>query len=114
MDDKDKLLILEFRKRFPPDAERHLKRTIVFGSRARGEAREDSDLDVVVLVDENTPELKKTLDDIAYKIMWDNDFKPIISMKVFPEDRFCSAAKRGFFLQARGRGRDFSVTDEVN
>ena len=65
--------------------------------RGQGAKREDSDLDVVVLVDENTPELKKTLDDIAYKIMWDNDFKPIISMKVFPEDRFCSAAKRGFF-----------------
>lgn len=96
MDDKDKLLILELKKRLPPEAERHLKRIIVFGSRARGGAREDSDLDVVVLVDEKTPELEKTLDDIAYGIMWDNDFKPIISMKVFSETEFRDATKRGF------------------
>ena len=96
MDDKDRLLILEFKKRLPPDAERHLKRIIVFGSRARGGAREDSDLDVAVLVDEETPELAKTLDDIAYKIMWDNDFKPIISLKVFSETEFYDATKRGY------------------
>jgi len=96
MDDKDKLLILEFKKRLPPDAERHLRRIIVFGSRARGGAREDSDLDVAVLVDGKTPELEKTLDDVAYGIMWDNDFKPIISLKVFSETEFHDAAKRGF------------------
>lgn len=96
MDNKDKLLILEFKKRLPPDAERHLKRIIVFGSRARGEAREDSDLDVIVLVDKKTSELEKTLDDTAYGIMWDNDFKPIISLKVFSEAEFYDATKKGF------------------
>lgn len=96
MDEKDRDLILEFKKKLPPDTKKHLKGIIVFGSRARGEAAEDSDLDVIILVDEKTPDIEKSLDDTAYGIMWDNDFKPIISLKVFSETRFRTAVKRGF------------------
>lgn len=67
-----------------------------YGSRARGDATEDSDLDLVALVDEKTPEIEQMLDDISYKLMWDHDFKPIISLKVFGEDRFREAAAKGF------------------
>ena len=69
---------------------------ILFGSRARGHAPEDSDLDLVALVDDKTPELEQAIDDVAYSVMWDHDFKPTISLKVFAEDRFNNAVARGY------------------
>ena len=96
MDNKDKELILEFKKRLSSDIEKHLQRLIVFGSRVKGEAAEDADLDVIALVDAKTPEIEKKLEDIVYQVMWDHDFKPIISLKVFAESQFNSALTKGF------------------
>lgn len=96
MDERDRALIEEFKKRLPAKVARHLRKIIIFGSRARGEATEDSDLDVIALVDEKTPEIEKHLEDAAYQVMWDHDFKPIISLKVFAESQFYNAVNRGF------------------
>lgn len=95
MGELDKALIEELKRRLPVDLLLHIRQMIMYGSRARGDATEDSDLDLVALVDENTPELEQALDEIAYKVMWDHDFKPIISLKVFTEERFRSAAAKG-------------------
>lgn len=95
MDERDRMLILEFKKRLPPVLKSHLKQLIVFGSRVRGEATEESDLDVIALVDEKTSEIEKKLEDIVYQVMWDHDFKPIISLKVFSESHFYNASKKG-------------------
>ena len=96
MDDRDKIVLAEFKRRISLENEKHVKRIIVFGSRVRGEAPEDSDLDVVVLIDEKNPEVVESLENIAYRIMWDHDFKPIISLKVFVESEFNDAVNRGF------------------
>lgn len=96
MGELDKTLIEELKQRLPQDVLHHIRRMILYGSRARGDATEDSDLDLVALVDENTPELERKLDEIAYSVMWDHDFKPIISLKVFAEERFRAAAAKGF------------------
>ncbi len=96
MDERDKSLILEFKKRLPSDVESHLKRLIIFGSRAKGEATEDSDLDVIILVDERTSDIERKLEDVVYQVMWNHDFKPIISLKVFSESQFSDALNRGF------------------
>jgi predicted nucleotidyltransferase len=96
MGELDKTLIEELKRRLPPDVLLHIRQMILYGSRARGDAAEDSDLDLVALVDENSPELEQKLDEIAYSVMWDHDFKPIISLKVFAEERFRAAAAKGF------------------
>ena len=54
MNNYDKDLIIEFKYNLPNEIKIHLRQLIVFGSRARGEALPDSDLDVVALVDEKT------------------------------------------------------------
>lgn len=74
----------------------HLKRLIVFGSMVTGQATEDSDLDVVSLVDDRSPEIECLLDDAAYRVMWDHDFMPIISLKVFSVAQFNAALNQGF------------------
>jgi len=94
MNAKDRELILDFKKRLPPETSSHLRRIVIFGSRARGQVSEDSDLDLLVLVDEKTPEIEKELEDIAYDVMWDNDFKPIISLKVFSDLQYKNALNK--------------------
>ncbi len=47
MNENDRELILKFKNRLPSDVKGRLKRIIVFGSRARGEAKEESDINVV-------------------------------------------------------------------
>ena len=96
MGEQDRLLIEEFKRRLPKEIASHIRQMIMYGSRARGDAGMDSDLDLVALVDENSPGLEQMLDDIAYNLMWDHDFKPIISLKVFSEERFRGAAARGY------------------
>jgi predicted nucleotidyltransferase len=96
MEEKDRQIVLELKRRLPADVRDHLKKLIVFGSRARGEGAEDSDLDLIALVDKKDAEIENKLDDIAYSVMWDYDFKPIISLKVFAESRFKNAAAKGF------------------
>lgn len=92
----DKALILEFKTKLPQGILSHLKKLIIYGSRVRGDASLDSDLDIVALVDKKNSDIEKKIDDIAYQVMWDHDFRPIISLKVFAEKQFYDAVKKGF------------------
>jgi predicted nucleotidyltransferase len=96
MNERDEALVKDLKERFPLHIKKQIKRFIVFGSRVRGETTEGSDLDIIVLVDEKTPEIEKALDDIVYQVMWDHDFKTIISLKIFAESKFNDAFSRGF------------------
>ena len=95
MTERDSRMVAEFRKRLPDDIKSQLRAILVYGSRARGDATEDSDLDVVALVENKTPEIERKLHDIAYGVMWDFDFIPMMSLKVFSDARFHDAAQEG-------------------
>ncbi len=45
----------------------------VYGSRVRGEATPDSDLDVYLVVTELTPALRRWIDEIAWEVGFNND-----------------------------------------
>ena len=96
MDNRDNEILAEIRRRLPEDIEATVKTLMVYGSRARGDATADSDLDVVALVEEKTAEIEQRLEDVVYGVMWDYDFTPVISLKVFAYDRFHHAAAMGF------------------
>lgn len=95
MNERDNRMLAEFRKRVPGDIQCQLRAILAYGSRVRGDATEESDLDVVALVENKTPEIERRLDDIAYDVMWDFDFTPIMSLKVFPYAQFHNAAQQG-------------------
>lgn len=46
-----------------------LRRVFLFGSRARGDAQEDSDYDMLVIVDRRTPELRNRILEIETQLM---------------------------------------------
>jgi predicted nucleotidyltransferase len=96
MEERDRNLVLEIKKRLPPDVMTHIRKVIAFGSRVRGQRDEDSDLDLLILVDRKAPELERKIEDIAYQVMWDHDFKPIISIKIFTEAGYLNSLKEGF------------------
>ncbi len=96
MTQADRDLAAALKLRLARAAPGHLRKVIVFGSRAQGRVQPDSDLDVAALVDHLTPTLESALDDQAYQLMWDRDFRPIVSLKVFAEDAFEQAARDGY------------------
>ena len=96
MSTKDKSIIIQFKERIPQNIRNQIARIIIFGSRAAGKAKLYSDLDVAVLVKRKTRKLEKSLDDIAYDLMLEYDFKPLISLKVFDLNYFNRCYKQGF------------------
>lgn len=96
MCERDRALVQELKRRLPTGLRSHLKKIIIFSSRVKGEAADESDLDVIALVDEKTPAVEKNLEDIAYQVIWEYNFKPIISLKVFSESQFYSAYNKRF------------------
>ena len=56
----------------------------LFGSKARGEGREDSDLDVMIELTVNDPAVVAAIDDIIYRINLDHDV--FISAVFFGKD----------------------------
>lgn len=64
-----------------------VKRVILYGSAARGELREESDVDVLVVVDRKDSEVVKKIEDIAFESMHRGVFisPVIIEEKVYQE-----------------------------
>jgi predicted nucleotidyltransferase len=65
-----------------------IKDIILYGSYARGEAKKDSDIDVLVLVDSSLDpfEVRKSLSDLLFDILLENN--ELISVVVLPSDFF--------------------------
>ncbi len=92
----DRLLIQELKRRLQEVAADRLGAVMVYGSRAWGKPDPDSDLDVAVIVQGLTPEIEAALNEAAYQVMWDHDFSPLISIKVFDADNFAAYQEKGF------------------
>ncbi|PIZ21056.1 MAG: hypothetical protein COY50_01455 [Deltaproteobacteria bacterium CG_4_10_14_0_8_um_filter_43_12] len=56
----------------------------LFGSKARGEGHQDSDLDVMIEIPHNDPVIISEIDDIIYRINLDHDV--FISALIFGKD----------------------------
>jgi len=65
-----------------------IKRVILYGSHARGEATKESDVDVLVLVDPslNPSKVRASLSDLLYDMLLDEG--ELVSVAVIPEDFF--------------------------
>lgn len=74
----DRRLLGEFRRTVERDFGRTVRGILVFGSKARGEATEDSDLDILVLIEAGDWRLKDQIADIAYELALGTDVVPSV------------------------------------
>ena len=95
------LLLHTLKKRLAAVAGEQLQAVIIYGSRVWGHPDPDSDLDVAAIVLDCTPQLEGALLEAAYQVMWDHDFTPLISLKVFDAGSFAVNREKGFSFYRR-------------
>jgi len=64
----------------------HLRQLCLFGSRARGDARADSDYDMLVVVDQRSPEIRAIILDIEVNIL--DQHQALVASIVRSEDEW--------------------------
>ena len=103
MDPKIKRLVEQVKAFLHEKYGEGIKRVILYGSHARGEATEDSDVDVLVLTDPSLKpsEVRKSLSDLLFDMLMDED--ELVSVIVIPED-FFEDHSLPFMLNVRQEG----------
>ena len=80
----------------------HLKETILFGSKARGDDAPDSDYDCMVILDILSSALMDTIDDVAGKFLFEHN----VVFSVFPilEERYRKQNYNPFLMNIKKEG----------
>ena len=87
----------EYRKAL---SERHpgtVLRMVIYGSKARGDAREDSDLDVLLVVRDGSGHLKLPLREIGYELAATSEAVP--SILAYTREEWDDRKRRGYPFQ---------------
>ncbi len=84
-------MIQEFTKGVNKILENRLKKVILYGSYARGDYHESSDVDIMILTDlsdEELEEYRTKIVSLAYDLEWDHNFDIMLSPLVKNIDKF--------------------------
>ena len=103
MDQNVKRLVDQVKAHLSEKYGQRIKRVIVYGSHARGDATKDSDVDVLVLVDQSLKpsEVEESLSDLLFDIILDEG--ELVSVIAIPEQRF-EHYNSPFMLNVRKEG----------
>jgi uncharacterized protein len=103
MDEKVKRLVDRVKAHLHESYGEGIRRVILYGSHARGEATEDSDIDVLVLIDPslNPSEVRGSLSDLLYDIVVEEG--ELVSVVAIPEERY-ESYNSPFMLNVRKEG----------
>ncbi len=66
----------------------NLDQVVLYGSRARGDEQPDSDLDVLVVLRKSDQSARDTVHGVAYTLMWDCEFRPLISLNIIDNEHY--------------------------
>ena len=88
MDERIKNLINRIKAHLVKTYGQKIRRVILYGSYVRGQATRDSDIDILVLVDEslNPFEIRESLSDLLFDILLEEG--ELVSVIAVPEDFF--------------------------
>lgn len=76
-----------------------IQRIVMYGSHARGEAGKDSDVDVLVIVDDSSPSVVDEMRSVRYEVMERYQYHPLLSMLVLSDKDWQSLSKRSAGLK---------------
>ncbi|HEX9735455.1 MAG TPA: nucleotidyltransferase domain-containing protein [Thermoanaerobaculia bacterium] len=79
-----------------------LEKLVLFGSRARGDHRSDSDYDCLAVVAEVTPEIEKVIDGLGGELLVERG--AVVSIFPVTKERFESEPRNSLFQSARDEG----------
>jgi predicted nucleotidyltransferase len=89
-------LLQEFQRRIPESTRSHIRQLILFGSAAREEDQLESDVDVLILVDEKSQSIEAMLREAAYQAMWACDFQRLLSLKILSLTEYEDYLAKGY------------------
>lgn len=69
---------------------------ILYGSQARGEATPESDVDLLVVLEQLDPQTVDQVHDAVYDVMWKHDFTPLISVCILSGQEFERQRQKGY------------------
>lgn len=103
MDKKTKRLVGQVKEALISTYGKKIKRVILYGSHVRGESTSDSDIDILVVVDDslNPFEVRKSLSDLLFDIILKE--KELVSVIAVPE-HFFENYNFPFILNVKGEG----------
>ena len=76
-----------------------IQRIVMYGSYARGEAGEDSDVDILVVVKEATPAIVEETRTVRYEVMEQYQYHPLLSLLVMSDKDWQGLSKRSAGLK---------------
>jgi predicted nucleotidyltransferase len=88
-------LLQLFRDKLEMALQSNLEQVILYGSRARGNEEPDSDLDVLVVVRDSSRSESDKIHRIAYQLMWDREFQPLISLNIIDREHYLLLREEG-------------------
>lgn len=94
----------EFARRVRVSLKHHLKKIILFGSRARGDFNEGSDYDILVVVDKRRKTYQEIVLDATDEIM--NKYDELINYVVYDEAEWEKRKKFPFGLNILTEGKE--------
>ncbi len=80
----------------------HLKRVILFGSRAKGTQSVHSDYDLLIVVDDVSPTINDIVDEVTGEVLY--KYNSVISAFVLSELKFMQKDKHPFLMNAIREG----------
>ena len=103
MDERIKQLVNQIKKYLMKIYGEKIKQVILYGSHVRSEATKDSDIDVLVVVDDslNPFEVRRSLSDFLYNLLLEE--KELVSVIAVPE-HFFENYNSPFILNVKGEG----------
>jgi len=109
MSKKIKDILDRFKKRIFSELSGQIEQIVVYGSYARGEAGADSDLDILVIVKDKSKLAESQIRKIAYDIMWEQNFTPLISVEILGKYSYDKLGKLGSSFHRNIRNEGISL-----
>ena len=79
----EKKIISEYIRRMQKQFPKQISKSILFGSKARGDSHQRSDIDILVVLNTDDEKVKGRIQDLSWDVMMDYNFTSFLSPIVF-------------------------------